>query len=81
MWCIYKNPHQDGELFFGRVLTSDDNAESQGYIDIDTHNGGCLKDKVGDWKNHHINCCQIEDVVAIYEDLDTLKSHNSVHFI
>ena len=81
MWCIYKNANQNGELFFGQVMTSEDDAEAQGYIDIDTYGGGCLEDKIGDWKNNHINCAQTCDVVAVYENLKTLKHYNSIHFI
>ena len=79
MLVLFKNSNENNELYFGTVMTSPDSFNAQKYMDITEHLS--LKDNTPDWKNSAITSASEKDIIAIYEDLKTLKHYNSVHFL
>ena len=85
MLVLFKNSNDrtdlypGGELYYGTVMTSEHNFVAQGYMDITEHLS--LKDNTRDWKNSAITSASEKDIIAIYEDYDTMKHYNSSYFL
>lgn len=79
MIALYKNTNDNNELYYALLLTDPEKLECVPYVDV----GECksLKDDITDWKRLHINSVQVEDVVALYAGLDTLKLHRGQYFV
>ena len=79
MTVLFKNSNESNRLFFGYVLTSIENLQSQLWIDVTEHLD--LEDSSRDWKNGGLHSVQHSDIVMMYPDMKTLKMHNSLHFV
>ena len=79
MTVLFRNSNENNRLFFGYLVTSPENLQSQPWIDVTQHLD--LEDKTEDWKHGHLHSVQHSDIVMMYPDMKTLRMDNSMYFV